>query len=195
MKEAQSAFQLAARALEFRNFVVLDEFGVNVAMFPRYGRSRAGQRIRVKRPLNKGRNRTFIGAISEQGGLRAFTVLPGSSTLTNFLEWVAKHLLPTLHPGQVVLMDNLRAHRNDQVRQLIESVGAHVLYTPPYSPEFNPIEECWSKIKNTVRKAMARTEDALLAATYAASKHVTLDDIGGWFKHASVYWRGAAQCS
>ena len=193
MKEAQADFQLVARALESSDLVFIDEFGVNIAMYPRYGRARAGKRIRIKRPLNRGRNRTFIGAISRTGGLRAFSVLPGSTTLTNLLNWVATDLVPTLRAGQVVLMDNLAAHRNEQVRTLIEAAGARVLYIPPYSPEYNPIEECWAKVKNLVRKAMARTEDTLLAATFAAARCVTLGDVAGWFSHASRYWHGGGQ--
>lgn len=165
------------------DLVFIDEFGANLAMSPRYGRAPAGHRVRTSRPLSRGRNITFVGALSMRG-LRAFRPLPGSCTKVNFIAWVRDFLCPTLRPGKVVLMDNLRAHHAQEVRALIEATGARLEFIPPYSPEFNAIEECWSKVKNIIRKAQARTEGAVILTAFRAARTVTPANARGWIRHA-----------
>ena len=179
----RSAFVLAARALDPRNLVFLDEFGANLAFVPRYGRALSGERVHINKPSKRGKNVTFVGALTLDG-LLALDSLPGAATIENFVGWVGDSLIPVLRAGQIVVMDNLRAHKVEAVRELIESVGAQVLFLPPYSPDMNPIEECWSKVKSFLRKARARCHEALLLAVDMAAEMVTPSDSRGWFTHA-----------
>jgi len=183
VREIRNAFLLARHLLAGVDLVFIDEFGANLAMTPRYGRAKAGRRVRTTRPIHRGRNVTFAGALTKRG-LCALQALPGSATTENFTAWVRDHLCPFLHAGQVVLMDNLRSHKGDGVRALIEARGAFLMFVPPYCPDLNPIEECWSKVKNVVRKAAARSEEALLEAVHFAAGLVTPHDALGWIAHA-----------
>lgn len=166
-----------------RNLVFLDEFGANLGLVPRYGRSRSGRRLHINKPRERGRNITFAGAMTLEGVL-GLVALPGSATIVHFAQWVKDVLAPALKPGQIVIMDNLRAHHAEEVRELIEATGATIMFLPPYSPDFNPIELCWSKVKNILRKMCARSEAALLAAVEIARNTVTAENISGWFAHA-----------
>jgi transposase len=183
VKEHRSAFGLAAKALDARNLVFLDEFGSNLAMVPRYARAPAGVRVHINKPSKRGKNVTFVGALTLDG-LLTLDALPGSATIINFVAWVRDVLVPLLRAGQVVIMDNLNAHRSDIVRELIEAAGASVLLLPPYSPDLNPIEESWSKVKSFLRAARARSHEALLLAAEMAAAMVTPSDARGWFSHA-----------
>jgi transposase len=107
----------------------------------------------------------------------------GPMTTERFEAYVRHLLAPTLHPGQIVVADNLAAHHGERARAAIEARGAHFWHLPAYSPDFNPIEEAFSKVKAFLRRARARTEDALRAATWAALASITPADISGWFAH------------
>lgn len=183
MKALRDAFAATMGDLDPKALVFLDEFGANLAMVPRYGWAPAGERVHINKPSKRGRNVTFAGALS-LGGVLGLVALPGSATVVNFVEWVRWSLVPTLRAGQVVVMDNLKAHHNEAVAALIEDAGARILFLPPYSPDLNPIEECWSKIKTYLRKARARSEEALATAVEMASELVTPTDARGWFGHA-----------
>ena len=116
-------------------------------------------------------------------GVQAPFALEGAIDSEAFLIYVEQVLLPTLHGGEIVVMDNLACHKNIRVRQLIESVGAEVWYLPPYSPDFNPIEPMWSKIKQVLRSLAARTFERLIQAVGIALKTITPFDLIGWFIH------------
>ncbi len=107
----------------------------------------------------------------------------GSATKAVFEAYVERVLLPSLSPGQVVVMDNLGAHKGDRVRELVEGMGCEVLFLPPYSPDFSPIEEAFSKVEGRLRKAAARTREALTEAIGRALDAVTAQDARGWFGH------------
>ena len=107
----------------------------------------------------------------------------GAMTADRFEGYVRHRLAPTLHPGQVLVADNLRAHHGPAVRAAIEATGARLLFLPPYSPDFNPIEETFSKVKQALRRDRPRTDEALSAATFAAFAAVTPTDAAGWFTH------------
>jgi transposase len=116
-------------------------------------------------------------------GETVYTTFAGAVNGEKFKEYLRELLVPTLRPGDIVVMDNLRSHKVSGVAEIIESAGATVLYLPPYSPDFNPIEQMWSKIKAFLRKVKARSVDALLEAIPLAFDTVCLSDIEGWFKH------------
>jgi transposase len=114
-------------------------------------------------------------------GVQAPFALEGAIDGEAFLIYVEQVLLPTLHGGEIVVLDNLPCHKHLRVRELIESVGAEVWYLPPYSPDFSPIEPMWSKIKQILRSLAARTFEGLIEAIGVALENVTTYDLNGWF--------------
>jgi transposase len=147
-----------------------------------YARSPRGQRAFGFAPRNWGDNVSILGAMSLQGPL-ASMYIDGATDGRVFLTYLKKVLVPKLWPGAVVVMDNLSAHKVKGVQALIESAGARLLYLPPYSPDFNPIELAWSKFKNCLRKTAARTKEALGAAIGAALDTISASDAHGYFAH------------
>lgn len=145
-----------------------------------YGRCPQGQRLLSKAPAGHWQTTTMIAAIGLDGAHAPFA-LEGAVDAEAFLVYVEQVLLPTLHGGEIVVLDNLSCHKHPRVRQLIESAGAELWYLPPYSPDFNPIEEMWSKIKQTLRSLAARTFEGLIEAIRIALEKVTLQDLAGWF--------------
>ena len=151
-------------------------------MTRRYGRAPRGERVAEGTPAGHWRTLTLLSAMSLEGVIAAMTVeSPTDGDV--FLTYVEQVLCPRLRPGQVVVMDNLPAHKVDGVRSLIETVGAELLYLPPYSPDFNPIEQAWSKIKQQLRSAKARTLETLHAAITQALAQITIQNATAWFVH------------
>jgi transposase len=147
-----------------------------------YGRCEQGQRLLSKAPAGHWQTTTMIAAVGLDG-VQAPFALDGAVDAVAFVVYVEQFLVPTLRGGEIVVLDNLACHKHPRVRELIESAGAEVWYLPPYSPDFNPIEEMWSKIKHILRGLAARTFDGLIEAIGIALKQVTLQDLLGWFRH------------
>jgi transposase len=124
----------------------------------------------------------MLGALSLDG-VEAMMTNVGATNAAVFRRFVDEHLIPILRKGDVVVMDNLGAHHATGIREAIESTGARVIYQPPYSPDLNPIEPCWSKVKSILRKIGARTVTTLTSAIHKAAARVSLDDADGWFTH------------
>lgn len=169
--------------MEADRFVFLDETGSNVAMARRYGRAPRGCPVYGSVPHNRGKNLTVVGAISASGGLLAHRAIDGAMTGAAFLAFVSEALLPRLRPGQVVVLDHLSAHKTKAVRAAFEVAGVGVLYLPRYSPEFNPIELCWAKVKARLRAVAARTREALRAAVVEALAHIGVEEVRRWVRH------------
>jgi len=144
-------------------FVFLDETGAATNMARRYGRCSAAERLVAAVPHGHWRTTTFVAGL-RQTGVVAPLVLDGPMTGPAFRAYVEQFLAPALAPGDVVVLDNLAAHRVDGIHQAIKAVGASLLYLPPYSPDLNPIEQLFAKLKALLRKAAARTKDALWTA-------------------------------
>jgi transposase len=162
--------------------VFLDQSGITTEMTRRYGRAQAGLRVEEGTP-GKWRTLTILGVISLQGWVGAMTIeSPTDGDV--FLAYLDQVLCPQLKPGQLVLMDNLAAHKVDGVRQRIEAAGARLQYLPPYSPDFNPIERCWAQVKQYLRSAKARTVTALETTVSAALSVVLTARIEAYFKAA-----------
>lgn len=159
----------------------LDEAGSNLAMTRLYGRAAKGERVIEAVPQNYGENITMLAALSVSG-IQAPMTINGAVDGIVFKVYVEKVLAPTLTVGDVVIMDNLSAHKVAGVKELIEARGAKLIYLPPYSPDLNPIEKCWSKIKTYLRKAKARTRAELEKALSEALLLITKEDALGWFK-------------
>lgn len=173
--------------VDIRNLVFIDETGFNLAMTRKYGRTEGGERANDERPGNKGKNFTLVGAMSEAGLIAAMT-LPGSLDTNSFIVYVEKVLLPVLWFGAIVVMDNLPVHYAEKIEELIKSVGAKVKFLPPYSPDLSPIELCWSKIKEILRSAKARTESVINEAITNAINAITDEDSLNWFNHCGLFF-------
>ena len=160
----------------------VDESGATTEMTRRYGRAARGERVREATPAGHWSTLTLLGAMNREGLLASMTVESPTDgdVMSAYLEQV---LCPRLEPGQVVVMDNLSAHKVPRVRELIEATGAQLLYLPPYSPDFNPIEKCWSKVKQRLRDLKARTVDSLQQAISEAIVTITPSDASAWFRH------------
>lgn len=163
-------------------FVIVDETGSNLNLTPRYARAPRGMRAVGSVPRNTPPNTTLIAAMST-AGMGAAMVLEGATDAAAFEVYVRQFLVPTLRPGQVVVLDNLSAHKNPQVRTLIEACACEVWYLPAYAPDLSPIEEAFAKLKTLLRRAAARTKAALLDAIAAALTHITAADADGFFTH------------
>jgi transposase len=172
-----------ARSLDACSLVFVDEMGTNTSLSPIYGWSKKGQRAYGSVPRNRGRNTTVLASMSVEG-MGPSMAVEGATTARVFETYVERVLAPTLRKGQVVVMDNLSAHKAERVRELIEDRGCELLYLPSYSPDLNPIEEAFSKIKGLLRKAQARSREALLEAIGAAISAVSDRDALGFFEHS-----------
>lgn len=162
-------------------FKFLDEAGSNLAMTRVYGRAIKGARVIETVPHNYGENITMLASLS-MFGIEAPMTINGAVDGVVFKVYVEEVLSPTLTAGDVVVMDNLPAHKVSGVRELIEARGAKLIYLPPYSPDLNPIEKCWSKIKTYLRAAKAQTREGLERALREALLLITEEDAQGWFK-------------
>lgn len=160
VQQARHEWQVLQSTLESPSLVFLDETWASTNMFPAYGRSPRGKRCVAAVPHGHWKTTTFIAAL-RYDGLTAPMVADGPMDGALFLAYVRTFLCPTLQPGDIVIADNLSSHKVAGVQQAIEAVGASILYLPPYSPDLNPIEKAFSKLKTLLRHTAARTVDAL----------------------------------
>jgi transposase len=147
-----------------------------------YGRAPKGERVVGTVPQNYGANVTMLAALGSHG-VEAVMTVDGATDTEVFRAYVTQVLRPTLRPGDIVIMDNLRVHKAVGIREAIEQAGAQVVYLPPYSPDLSPIEPCWSKLKTALRTAKARTREALEQAIAQALATITVADAHSWFHH------------
>ena len=156
--------------------------GLHIAMTVSYGRAPAGVRVADSKPANWGKNRTVVGAIKNDriGCHRTFA---GAMNKPRFIDFIRHVLCPRLSPGAVLVLDNLRAHHAPEVCEAVEAAGAHVLYLPPYAPDLNPIELCWSFAKACLRRLAQRTESGLRKGINNTMLRVRTDQLRGWFNH------------
>ena len=182
----RAAFPGELAGVTAKDLVFVDESGVNLAMVRRYARSPRGRRAFGSAPRNWGDNVTILSALGVEG-LLASMYLPGATDGAVFLTYLKKVLIPKLWPGAVVVMDNLGAHKVKGVRELIESAGARLVYLPPYSPDFNPIEMAWSQAKSHLRRVAARTRRTLARAIKEALARISPQDARGYFAHCGYH--------
>jgi len=185
LKAQRAAWRGEFAALDPDRLVFVDETGVSTAMDRTHGRAPSG--VRVDGPVPHGHWKiTTLTAAGRLGGVPepACLAFDGATDSTCFEAYVGRCLAPTLRPGDIVVMDNLGCHKTAEVRRLIESAGAEVRFLPPYSPDLNPIERLFSKLKAWLRSAAARTVDELIEAMGEALRAVRLADIRGWFAHS-----------
>lgn len=161
--------------------VFLDESGVNTDMTRRYARAIGGKRSVDSAPLNKPKNTTILSSV-RLNGETAYTTHQGGTTSERFTEYLKTVLIPTLEPDSVVVMDNMRSHHTKAVKSLLEQAQVHYTYLPPYSPDLNPIEKMWSKLKAFLRKKKVRLAQDLPGAVRQAFDTITPQDCAGWFR-------------
>jgi transposase len=168
--------------------VFIDETGIHLAMTRLYGRTPIGERLYdSETPGNGGQNISLIGGMSINGLIATMSIV-GSVNTDVFLFYVQEILIPQLWVGAIIVMDNLPVHHVTVVREVIEAVGAKVVFLPPYSPDLSPIELCWSKLKQLLRSAKARTREALdQALTQIINQCISADDALAWFNHCGLF--------
>ena len=160
----------------------LDETSTQTVMTRTRGRAPRGERVVGAVPRNHGPNITCLVALSPTG-MQAPCVFEGAVTSDLFVKWLREWLVPTLAPGTTVVLDNLAVHRNADVRPTIEEAGCQLRYLPPYSPDFNPIELAFSKVKTHLRGVAARSFEPLLAAIGTGLNRISTSDIRGYYDH------------
>jgi len=174
---------MVAATVDPSRLVFVDEMGLHTSLAPLYGYAPRGERVRLEVPRNRGKNTTLLASIT-LGGMGQTMAVEGSTDRGVFEAYVEHALAPTLQAGQMVIMDNLSAHKPARVRELIEECGCELIYLPAYSPDLNPIEEAFAKIKGMLRRAGVRTKDALLEVLNEALSAVSSRDARGYFEHA-----------
>ncbi len=181
-QEARAKFREQLSHLDATKLVVIDECGSNIALTPLYARAPKGERAKGSAPRNRGKNTTLIAALTWLG-IGASMIIEGSTNAIAFELYVEEILAPSLSQGQIVIMDNLAAHKGKKVEELIQARGCQLLFLPGYSPDFSPIEETFSKLKTLLRRAAARTHEALQEAICQALLQISAQDAQGWFRH------------
>jgi transposase len=182
LRAAWRAMVAGEAGIEARRLVFVDECGANISLVPLYAWSRRGERAPAKAPRNWGKNVTLLSSMSIEG-MGPSLAVEGATTRGVFEAYLEEVLAPTLLPGQVVVMDNLSAHKGGRVREIVEERGCELLYLPPYSPDYNPIEEAFAKLKGLLRKSGARSRQALVEAMGRALDAITVGDARGFFGH------------
>lgn len=181
VEEKRKNWTESSKSIEIGHLVFLDESGVNTDMTRRYGRAPGKARAEDHTPLNTPKTTTVLSSMRLDGSTATVTYT-GGTTGVRFVDYLKTTLLPTLKHGDVVVMDNLRSHHVKAVQELFEGTEFRVVYLPPYSPDLNPIEKMWSKMKAILRKWRVREPDMLPKAIDAALKLVTSDDCSNWFR-------------
>jgi transposase len=162
--------------------IFLDESGVNLAMTRLYARALKGKRARGKKPQKRGKNISLLSAISSQGVVASINIYGAVDGVT-FEAFIIQKLIPKIGSNTCIVMDNAKIHQSEVVKESLLKVGARLLYLSPYSPEFSPIENFWSKVKALLKKTAARTYKDLVDGITSAMQKVTQEDIRNWFAH------------
>lgn len=183
VKQKQQKFLEKQAQLNPEKLVFVDESGFRLGGTPRYGWAPRGDDAPGSHVQGKWENVTMVGAMALDG-FRGFMTIDSGTSADVFLAFVEQQLVPRLCSDDIVVMDNLNAHKTPKVIEAIEAAGACVLFTPPYSPEFNPIEKAWGKLKDGLRRLNTLTRDAFDDAVAATMDSISVHDRTGWFEHA-----------
>jgi transposase len=182
----RAAWRAMLSELDARELVFVDEMGSHTSLVPLYAYSPRGCRAHVKVPRNRGPNTTLLSSMSVEGMGPSLTV-EGTTNREVFEAYLEQVLTPALRHGQIVVMDNLTAHKGERVKEIIGRRGCELVYLPPYSPDFSPLEEAFSKIKGLVREAEARTREALVEVIGRALDAVSASDAKALFEHCGYH--------
>lgn len=179
---ARTGYRARVVARPVTDFVIVDETGSNINLTPRYARAPCGTRAYGHVPHNIKQNTTLIASLTS-AGMGPAMLLDGATDGAAFAVYIEQFLVPSLRPGQVVVLDNLSAHKQPRIAALIAAKGCELWYLPAYSPDLSPIEEASAKCKQLLRRAGARTRDALHDAIASAIDQITPQDAHGFFTH------------
>jgi transposase len=181
-EKQRKKFRKLTAALDIRKYIFIDEMGSNLSLTRLYGRAEAGKRVTEKVPARSGENVSTIAALAI-AGVRTGLSVKGAIDGETMIYFVEEMLAPTLKRGEIVFMDNCPTHKMEEVEEAIEGRGAWVIFLPTYSPDLNPIENCWSKVKAILRTIKPRSYEELMDALVEAFSRITVQDILGWFAH------------
>jgi transposase len=182
VQEKRQEFIARMKTTWIDRLVFLDESGSNISMAKSHGWALKGARLHDHKPANWGDNLSTIGAIRCTGTVCHQTVR-GAVDTPKFIAFIRDRLCPRLRPGDIVVLDNLKPHKHPLVRELVEDAGGELLLMPPYSPDLNPIELCWSWVKRRVKELAARTVDNVRAAIRSAFRAIPKNFFGAWYEH------------
>jgi transposase len=188
VEEKRAAFLEEVKNIAPDRLIFIDESGCNVAMSPTYGRAPRGQRVLDHKPANWGKNVSIVGAVRADRVL-AHQTFDGAVNGPKLIEFVRRRLVPRMYQGDVVVLDNLRAHHAPEVRSLVENTGARLIFLPPYSPDFSPIEPCWAFLTNWLRKLKERVPERLKAAIVRGLRRVTTRHLTSSFLHCGYHFK------
>lgn len=188
MVDRRIGWQFWRAWIDYRRLVFLDETGADTKMTRRFGRTWRGHRLVDHVPQGHWKTTTFVAAL-RASGFTAPLVIDGPMNGSVFLAYVQQQLAPTLQPGDILILDNLPAHKVAGIREAIETVGAQLQYLPPYSPDLNPIELAFSKLKSLLRKAAARTVTELETTIATLLDCFTQAECGNYLQHAGYLLR------
>ena len=183
MKAERRAFEAQQAQICPQDIIAIDEMGIVTGMSRTHGYARRGQRAVSAELAAKGTRLSVVGALTMEGFLGGLEVT-GNVNGDVFEAFIEQIVVPHLRPGKVVLLDNATFHHGEAIQSMIEATGARVLFLPRYSPEYNPIEACWSKLKAWIRKCSPETIGVLQRVLTTAIQQVTTNDAAGWFRHA-----------
>jgi transposase len=178
----RAAFRAQLTLLASERLIFVDETSTHTAMTRRYARAPRGQRAYGRVPRNHGANLSVMGALGLRGVIATMSV-EGAVDTEIFNIFVSQVLVPALQPGEVVVLDNLSVHHASMIEQAVSAGGGSVVFLPPYSPDFSPLEPCWAKLKTFLRGCAARTRPLLDAALTKALQTLSPEDFQGWFRH------------
>jgi transposase len=181
VKRKRRAWARKIQGTDPSRFVFIDESGAKTNMTRLRGRCKGGERLRDLAPYGHWSTTTMIAALRLDGAT-APMVIEGATDAAVFRAYVKHVLVPTLCEGDIVVLDNLSSHKAAEVEEMIRAVGAEFLFLPPYSPDFNPIEKMWSKVKETLRTIKARCTEELYQAVRTGLARITREDAIGWFE-------------
>ena len=183
MKAERQAFEAQQAQVRPEQIIAIDEMGIVTGMSRGYGYAPRGKRAMSAELAAKGTRLSVVGALTVDGFLGGLEVT-GTVNGDVFEAFIEQIVVPHLQPGKVVLLDNATFHHGEAIQTIIEATGACVLFLPRYSPEYNPIETCWSKLKAWIRKCSPETVEVLQRAITQAIQQVSKRDAEGWFRHA-----------
>ena len=181
-EQARAAYREQVAHQRAEGYVIVDECGSNINLTPIYARAPRGARAYGSVPRNTEQNTTLIASMTTHG-MGPAMLLDGATDTAAFEVYIGQVLAPALVPGQIVVLDNLSAHKNERIRAFIEAQGCTIQYLPSYSPDLSPIEEAFSKLKTLLRRAEARTREALYEAIALVLEQITAQDAQGYFAH------------
>ncbi len=185
VQEKRRGYRKELAGIDPHRLVFVDECGANTAMTRTYGRAPAGQRVYTDAPAHWESITLTCGV--RLSGVTATLAFPGATNTGTFETYVEEVLVPELKPGDVVVWDNLKPHESEDAIEAVEEAGAEVVPLPPYSPDYTPIEEMFSKVKGAMRSSAGRTKEAVYAAFGSALHDVTPENIAGWFRDRAAY--------